>query len=626
MSLDLDWEILAVRGLRALWRRLVPKRRAFAIDERAARLEEEKERLELFARFLAAVPVRVQRARGAGGIRGLDLLLPPQMSVAASLEENRRLYLARTALCAVAVRLGQGWKVPADPLERALLSLRAFSDARAALEEELQASAKLLEEAAALALVGRPSPDELGPRASLLEKARRAALHKERPFDDPALLAALRAARHRGEESPPLLLFGELIPVEAGEAGEVGASDAEASPPTSDATCVEAPPIEEVRRVTLDEEEQKRAVLMHTFEKIETLDSFRGGARDTDGADELEGHLEALEEVDLGALLRGGEQASSILRADIALDAGIPDVARIDSKEEGIPYDEWDFRKRRYREGWCTVFPTRVLAADEAWTREALARYRPVIDLLEARLLRFRAARRRRKRQLDGEDVDIDALVEERAALAAGAGGSARLYEWRERQRRAFATCVLLDISLSSDAWVEDRRVLDVAREAVLVLGEVAYHLGDDLEVLAFASHTRNRCRVFSVRRREEPWPTARARLGALVPQGYTRIGPALRHATRVLSDVPADRRLLLLVTDGKPTDYDRYEGRYGIEDVRQALREAEARGVVTHALAIDRSSRRYLSTMFGTCAFHLLPHPARLPEAMTTVWGRLTA
>ena len=85
---------------------------------------------------------------------------------------------------------------------------------------------------------------------------------------------------------------------------------------------------------------------------------------------------------------------------------------------------------------------------------------------------------------------------------------------------------MLLDVSLSTDAWVANRRVLDVAREAVLVLGEVAHRFADPLQVLAFASHTRNRCRVWTVRDWHEPWALGKARLGALHPQGYTRIGP----------------------------------------------------------------------------------------------------
>lgn len=105
----------------------------------------------------------------------------------------------------------------------------------------------------------------------------------------------------------------------------------------------------------------------------------------------------------------------------------------------------------------------------------------------------------------------------------------------------------------------------------------------------------------------------------------FAIFGPALRHATDRLVAEPADRRLLLLVSDGKPTDYDRYEGRYGIGDVRQALREAECRGVSAHALAVDEIARDCLPPMFGPGAWHVLRRPDDLPTVLSTVYGRLT-
>ena len=152
---------------------------------------------------------------------------------------------------------------------------------------------------------------------------------------------------------------------------------------------------------------------------------------------------------------------------------------------------------------------------------------------------------------------------------------------------------------MSADAWVAGRRVLDVSREAVLVVGEVCDRLGEDLAVLGFASHTRNRCRVFEIQRPGEPWRLGQARLGAVRPQGFTRIGPALRHAVQQTLSRRTRRSLVVLIRDG-PTDYDRYEGRYGVSDVRQAVREAERQGVHVHALSVDRAERGELPSMLG--------------------------
>jgi nitric oxide reductase NorD protein len=109
-------------------------------------------------------------------------------------------------------------------------------------------------------------------------------------------------------------------------------------------------------------------------------------------------------------------------------------------------------------------------------------------------------------------------------------------------------------------------------------------------------------------------------RLRAISPAGYTRIGPAIRHALEALDSSGARRRLILLLTDAKPTDYDHYEGRYGIEDVRQALREASEQGVHCLALAVRDRSEAYLTQMFGSHGWMLLPDVRLLPSHFVLV------
>ncbi len=567
--LDLEWEERVFAGLIWLWRRLFPAA-APLTRPGAVHLADHEPPLRMLASLIAGEPMRVLPAQGEGGVRGSDLLLPAVVDLAETEDYNRQLYVLRVAVGAAIRRqrrAGQNGKREPGP------------DALAWLDEVLPGFGERLAEARAWV----QAPD--------------------------ALDAWLR---------------GVIIPAVADVTSPLSAGDDPAAQPST-GTEREGRPIDEVRRITLDEEKAREQVLVHTFEKVETADSHGGELRKMDGSDELDEHAEALDEVDLRDLIRGGEQAQSVYRAEVGLEADIPDVTAEIPGELGISYDEWDGRAVRYRPGWCTVYPTPVRGGDLAWSGAALLRHARLVDRLRRALERHRTRLATIGRQRDGEEVDIDALLDELALRQAGQGGGDRLYTRRIRRRRDHATTVLLDVSLSSDAWVGGQRVLDVAREAVLVLGEVADALGDPLQVLAFASHTRNRCRVWELRGWKEPWSVGRARLGLLHPQGYTRIGPALRHATAELLRVPADRRLLLLISDGKPTDYDRYEGRYGLADVRQAIREAESRGVVTHGLAVDTVARDALPAMLGPGAWHILPRPELLPEALATVYGRLT-
>jgi nitric oxide reductase NorD protein len=179
---------------------------------------------------------------------------------------------------------------------------------------------------------------------------------------------------------------------------------------------------------------------------------------------------------------------------------------------------------------------------------------------------------------------------------------------------------ILVDASLSSDSWVSNRRIFDVVRDSTQVLVEAFEPTSAKLCVSLFYSNTRRDCRFLLAKGFEDSSRTGLRRLHAVSPAGYTRIGPAIRHALGVLQSSGARRRLILLLTDAKPTDYDHDEGRYGIEDVRQALREASEQSVHCLALAVRDESEAYLTQMFGTHGWMLLPDVQSLPNRFVTV------
>ncbi len=614
-DLEMDWELGIFKALRGLWRAVANVARPGGAAERELEPLDQAERWTILAGLLAGRTLRVVPARTRGGVRGNDLLLPT-IHLAPDEGANMGVLIVRLAIDATTAR--RRVVVPKEPDAAWVAGLLAAEDSIRELREELPRFADAWAEACLLALAARPA-GELEGRAAIEEQAIRMLLH-----DDPLpsdLLARLRATT--GPSTTPAWLWGRLIPVDAGDGDDV--AEGETSTPSASASEAEAPPIEELEVLSLSDEDGTDLPL-HAFEKVEMAEPYQGSMRQLDGEDDLADHLEALQEVDLAHLVRGGPQAHSVLRADIALDADIPDVAHVLPGEGGVPYPEWDARGRRWRDDWCHVYPTPMPRfSDRVWATEALKRHRGLIRKLTGALLAHRQERQNRNRQTDGDQLDIDAIVGAMTDAAAGRTPSQRLYIRRPRVRRDLATTVLLDLSLSSDSLVDNRRVLDVAREAVLVLGEVADTLGDDLQILAFASHTRHKVRIWKVRDWREPWAAAQERLGRLTPQGYTRIGPALRYATDELVRSQSRDRLLLLVSDGKPTDYDRYEGRYGIEDVRMALRQARSMGIRVHALAIDAVARDTLPAMMGPGNWDIMPHPDRMADALTRVWGLCT-
>jgi nitric oxide reductase activation protein len=283
-------------------------------------------------------------------------------------------------------------------------------------------------------------------------------------------------------------------------------------------------------------------------------------------------------------------------------------------------YPEWDDRQRTYRPDWCLV-GEEVPAAASAPFDAALARHAGQVRKQFEMLRQYPAWSPRRE---SGEELDVDACVEA-AADARGCGRrSARLYRQRARRRRELSVAVLADVSRSTAAQVGERRVIDIARDALLMLAEAFAAAGDDLGLYAFASDSRLRVRCYRIKGFDEAYGDAsRERMLGLQPRYYTRVGAAVRHVAARLAPRPAAHKLLLVLTDGRPNDpADGYEGRYGREDTRRALLEARARGLQCFGLAIAERGGAGLAQLFGPGHYAVLADPRSLPR----LCGRITA
>ena len=172
----------------------------------------------------------------------------------------------------------------------------------------------------------------------------------------------------------------------------------------------------------------------------------------------------------------------------------------------------------------------------------------------------------------------------------------------------------------------DGERVLDIIRETIFCAGEVLADFVVDFAVAPFTSNTRHQCSFQWVKNFEDNWRAARHNLGDLRADGYTRIGPALRHAQEALTKRHARRRVVILVTDGKPCDYDRYEGTYGIRDVKMALETGRRHGIGTHAFAVERRAREYFPAMFTPDHYSIVSSPKGLAAGLCDLFATLRA
>ena len=228
-------------------------------------------------------------------------------------------------------------------------------------------------------------------------------------------------------------------------------------------------------------------------------------------------------------------------------------------------------------------------------------------------------------RQVDGHELDIEAVVRSRCDLAASGQGSDRVYAAVRRIARDLSVGLLMDVSLSTDSWVQDRRVIDVEKEALTVFAHGLEACGDEYGIFTFTSNTRTAVRFDIVKDFDERLTGAVIRrISALKPGYYTRIGTAVRHLARRLGERPQRHRLMLLLTDGKPNDDDHYEGRYALEDSRKAIQEARRQGLVVFGITVDRKARAYFPFLFGKGAYIILDRIEQLPGALPRIYRHL--
>ena len=311
-----------------------------------------------------------------------------------------------------------------------------------------------------------------------------------------------------------------------------------------------------------------------------------------------------------------------VLRSGDPEERGQDTLAAIASSQAALCYPEWDYRLGAYREPGAIVRQPAPTPGDPAWATSSLLRHAGLIRRVRTRFERLRPRPIRVYRQSEGLEVDLSAYVTAAADRRAGLAMDDRLYVSSRPARRELAVALLLDASASTDAWVSsNRRIVDVEKDAALVVCEALDTLGDPYALFAFAGQGAEHVTVMPLKSFAEPsGPLVRRRIAALDSDGYTRLGASIRHVTAALCRQRAALRLLLLLSDGKPNDIDVYEGRYGIEDTRQAVAEARRQAVTVFCLTVDREAPHYAERVFRRTGFAVLHKAEQLPRVVVEV------
>lgn len=416
-------------------------------------------------------------------------------------------------------------------------------------------------------------------------------------------------------------------------------TDAQPADEDKDANAARARSARLVRRPDVregdDDEEDARdgAWMVQTAQPHEKAEDPMGLQRptDRDTATAAEDFADALSELPEARLVSAPGKPKEVLLSDEPPESRARQATPVLGAQAGMAlerfhYPEWDWRASAYRDPGATVLLLPAQLGPQQWVDDTLAQRRGMLHDIRRRFELLRAHRVRLHKQLDGEDIDLQAYTDSYSDFRAGQPLTQRVYQSERRNRRDMAIMLLIDVSGSTDGWITaNRRVIDVEREALLLVCIALEGMAEPYGVLAFSGEGPQAVVVRNIKRFDEHHDhTVAQRIAGLEPEHYTRTGAAIRHASSLLMRQPAEHRLLLLLSDGKPNDIDDYEGRYGVEDMRQAVTEAKLQGISPFCLTIDRQAANYLPAVFGSHQYALLPKPELLPTVLLDWLRRL--
>ncbi|SOD95585.1 nitric oxide reductase activation protein NorD [Caenispirillum bisanense] len=414
----------------------------------------------------------------------------------------------------------------------------------------------------------------------------------------------------------PVPLWGEVRP-------GVTQARPQTSPDDDDAQAGKGPEDQRKRkakRKSLDQADRDDPLILNRFEKILSIAEMVNVNRGKEDDDE-EDARKAADDLDEIVVSQNSKKASTRLRLDLDLP---PDAVVGGALTGRFTYPEWDYRRETLLPNHCQVLTGTAEEEGEDWqptdeTRRLIRRVRRQFEALRPRMMTFH-------RQADGDELDLEALVRARVDEQADGTLSDRVYQKTRPFTRDLSVAVLVDVSLSTDAWIDDRRVLDVEKETLSVFLSGLNACGDENAVYTFTSRKRDFVRVQTVKDFDEGFgPQVLRRIAALRPGYYTRIGAAVRHVAAQLDKRPHRNRLLLVLTDGKPNDVDHYEGRFGIEDTRKAILEARRKGLSVFGVTIDKKAQDYFPALFGRGRYAIVGDISRLSRALPRIYQSLS-
>ena len=325
---------------------------------------------------------------------------------------------------------------------------------------------------------------------------------------------------------------------------------------------------------------------------------------------------------ELDEITLGKKDANLSSRVKMDLDISSRDVEDY-PLGNGFLRDEWDYKKESYLKKYVRIYPQVAINVEPLALPKRLnkmmKRIQSELDLMELDRVKI-------DNLPYGDEINFDAWIEYRGHQNKS-NHPQRFFQSFEKKTRDMATLLLADISLSTEAGVtQDLRVIDLIKDSLMVFSESLNRLEDSFGIYAFSSIKNKKVNFHIIKNFKESYgELVRGRIDVLKPGYYTRLGAAVRESGKILQKQQNENRLLLILSDGKPNDTDKYDGRYGIEDTKKAIEEVRQMGITPFCITIDVEAREYLPYLFGKSSYAVIRDAKKLPKVLTEIYMNLT-
>jgi len=296
---------------------------------------------------------------------------------------------------------------------------------------------------------------------------------------------------------------------------------------------------------------------------------------------------------------------------------------------EPYHYAEWDYQMQLERPAWCTVLEKRAKSGEVSIINDIVTKHKAIISRLKKLIeaLQPQGVQRLRKQE-DGDELDLNAAVRSMIDMRMGEQPDTRIMMRNVRKVRDLSVMLLIDLSDSTNDVVlgSESTILELAREATVLMADALDKIGDPFAIHGFDSNGRHDIEYFRFKDFGAPYNDhAKARLAGMTGKLSTRMGAAMRHAGSILKRQPSNKKLLLVITDGEPADNDVHDPQYLRFDAKKAVEELTRNGISTFCISLDPRADQYVSRIFGARNYMVVDHVERLPEKLPLLYMGLT-